>query len=74
MRVVYGFVAVVLCWLAIRRHRPVKQPLGGFRCEHCRKPAASMDELGYSGYVPPLRTQFSRENHGTVTRSDRSAS
>jgi hypothetical protein len=64
--------AALLCAIAWRRHKPERQPIGGFRCSECGKAGAGFDDFGLDGYVKPLRTSFSREHGGTVTRSDRS--
>jgi len=36
------------------QHRPVRHPLGGFRCEECGWAGADLEEMGFvgSGYVP----------------------
>ena len=65
--------AGILCAIAWRYHKPVRQPLGGMRCSACGKPGAGFEDFGLPGYVPPMRTEFSRVNGGTVTRSDRGA-
>lgn len=63
--------AAILCAIAWRRHKPERQPLGGMRCKTCGKPGASYEDFDLPGYVPPMRTEYSRADGGTVTRSDR---
>jgi hypothetical protein len=41
-------------WMRLRchlgePHLPVRQPLGGFRCARCGKPAADLEDLGFHG-------------------------
>lgn len=58
----------MLCWLRWGAHSPARHPLGGFRCQRCKKPAADLGEMGYEGYVSRMRRQFSRQ-YREVTRS-----
>ena len=57
-------LAYLLCWARGRGHNAVRHPLGGFRCDDCGVPLASLE----AGYVSPLRRTFDRE-HGTFTRT-----
>ncbi len=46
-------------------HEPlVKSPLGGWRCQTCGTPGASLDDMGHlgGGYVSPMRRLFKRES------------
>jgi len=52
-------------------HTPKKQPLG-FRCVDCGKAGADLNDLGYDGYVAPVRRVFERASKGrgeAVTRT-----
>lgn len=55
-----------------RRHEPVRQPLGGFRCAVCGIAGADLSEMGFKGgaYVAPLRKVFGREPDQGITRSE----
>lgn len=49
-------------------HDPERHYLGGFRCKDCGKAGASLYDLGFDGFVSPLRRLFNREDGG-VTRT-----
>lgn len=68
MKILAGLGAALLCILAIRRHKPVRQ-WAGFRCQTCGKPGDSFDDFDYAGYVRPLRKSFRRGREGGVTQS-----
>lgn len=51
-----------------RQHVPQRHYLGGFRCGLCGAAGADLSEMGFEGYVGPMRIVYARE-HGTVTRS-----
>ena len=65
-------VGLVLCGIGWYKHRPRRAGrMGGFRCEHCQRPFADLDEAGETGngYARPVRKTYSRGNGGEVTRS-----
>ena len=64
-------LAALACF-ARGRHEPKRQALSGFRCLDCEKPGESLDEMGFTGggYVPVLRKLYSRDNGGTLVRTD----
>jgi hypothetical protein len=49
---------------------PVRQAIGGYRCE-CGEPLADLGEAGLldGGHVPPQRRVYERK-HGSITRTD----
>jgi hypothetical protein len=71
LKLLAGILAILACALAIRRHKPVRQSIGGLRCEFCGMPGESFDDFGQVGlgYVRPVRKTFSRERSGGVTQS-----
>jgi hypothetical protein len=61
----------MLKWLRCfwrRQHEPMRHILGGFRCALCGAAGADLSEMGYHGYVAPMRVTYVRE-HGQLTRS-----
>jgi hypothetical protein len=58
---------IVCLWRSC--HNPVRHPLGGFRCAECGLAAASMDGLGFAGYVPALRRVCERDG-GLIRTSE----
>ena len=40
-----AFLAGMACALALRRHQPVRQYIGGYRCAVCHKAGATEGEL-----------------------------
>jgi hypothetical protein len=69
LKLLAGILAILACALAIRRHKPVRQPIGGMRCEHCGLAGDGFDDFDFAGYVRPVRKTFSRERSGGVTQS-----
>lgn len=61
--------AALACFFALRRHKPVRQFVGGYRCSECGKPGDSFDSFGSPGYVNPIHKTYSRGRAGGVTRS-----
>ena len=51
-----------------RHHVPIRHPLGGFRCSACGAAGADLSQMGFDGYVSPMRLLYSRE-YGQVTRT-----
>jgi hypothetical protein len=52
------------------QHVPVRHPLGGFKCAECGCAGADFGAMGFdSGYVPLMRTLYSRHHHGELTRT-----
>ena len=51
-----------------QRHDPIRHFLGGFRCAICGVAGADLGDMGFDGYVGPLRMTYARE-HGRMTRS-----
>ena len=63
----------MLGWLRCfwrRRHDPMRQYLGGFRCVVCGLAGADLGVMGFDGYVAPMRVSYVRQN-GQLTRSSR---
>ena len=61
----------MLNWLRCfwrRHHVPVRQPVGGFRCAACGAAGADLSDMGFEGYVAPMRVVYSRQ-HGALTRT-----
>ena len=56
----------------IGSHVPMRLMIGGFRCARCHKTGADLDDMGFygQGYARPFRKVYSRDNGGTVTRTD----
>lgn len=68
MKAILAFLAGIACALTIKRHVPVRQFLGGYRCAGCGKPGDSFDDFGSPGYVSPLGKTYERGRTGGVTR------
>jgi hypothetical protein len=63
-----GFLAGVLCTIGFYRHRPRRAGIfGGWRCDNCKRAAASLDELegpGQGFVSAGVRPVFSRHGAG----------
>jgi hypothetical protein len=61
----------MIAWLRCtlrNHHNPARHPLGGFKCLDCGEAARDLDEMGFDGYVSPIRRIF-RRGPDEVTRS-----
>lgn len=57
--------AAALCWVGLRNHKVRRaHPLGGWRCEVCKRFFGSLDDIGESDRVSPLRPIYSRDGAG----------
>lgn len=59
-----GLLAIprVRCAVRGRGHRPVRYPLGGFRCADCGATGADLDAMGFdNSRVSPVRRLFERK-------------
>lgn len=62
----------MLAWLRCfmrDQHVPVRHPLGGFRCAECGVAGADLDDMGFDGWVAPVRRTFERGREGGVTQT-----
>ena len=72
MKLFAALGAAILCLLAIRRHKPVRQIVGGFRYETCGRAGDSFDDFDAvgTGYVRPLRPTYRRDGRGGLMRDE----
>jgi hypothetical protein len=55
------------CWLR-SHHRPVRHPLGGFRCSECGAKGLDLSEMGFQELGSLSRSRKFMTRHGGLRR------
>lgn len=64
-------VGLAAVWCYFTRHTPKRHPLGGWKCEACKRSSADLEGQGYGDQQLHGMRAYSRESGGSYMRSDR---